>query len=371
MARGAKHRNWRIVGIWALRVLALVLAVGTLLSATDLNQWWIRGWDFPRIQVLIALVASAIALFLFDRKGRPYLPLALAALSAWQAYRIYPYTPLSPTEVADIDAIAARDEACFSLLTLNVLQTNRDYDRTIALIDRLDPDLVLLMENDAAWSEALSGVLARYPNQLARPLDNTYGMHFATRLPMRDAWIEDLAQKDTPSVFATLEASGVRFRLMGLHPRPPHPGQDTEERDAEIVMAARRASESPIPVLALGDFNDVAWSDTTRLFRDLGGFLDPRVGRGTYATFPADLVWLGWPLDHLFVTEHFLVDAFRVGDPVGSDHRPVIARLCVSPKKGPAVNAHPDAPDSEDREEARDVMEEYEEDTQEDRVEGE
>ena len=37
-------------------------------------------------------------------------------------------------------------ENCISAFSFNVLQTNRDYDRTIKLIDREDPDIVLLLE---------------------------------------------------------------------------------------------------------------------------------------------------------------------------------------------------------------------------------
>lgn len=362
---------WRKVMVWVLRVVALFLVAGTLLSTTDLNQWWIRIWDFPRLQLLIVMVALAIALLLTDRKTRPWLPLALAFLSAWQVTRVYPYTPFAPDEVELVAGSGADRGDCFSVFSLNVLQTNRDYDKTAKLIGELDPDIVLLMETDTAWVEAMRPALAGYPDQLSRPLANKYGLHFATRLPMSDARIRDLAQRDTPSVFATLSAGSQQFRLMGLHPRPPQPGQDTEERDAEIVMAAKESQEAGLPVLTLGDFNDVAWSDTTRLFKRLGGFLDPRVGRGTYSTFPADMVWLGWPLDYLFVTEEFLMAEMRVEEPVGSDHLPVYAEMCLAPAKGELLNDEPDTATRDDREEADEVMEEFEEDTEKDRIEGE
>ena len=366
-----KNSKLRTAGIWLLRSVALILLGGSLLSTTDLNQWWIRIWDFPRIQVLLGLFATGSALWFLDRAWRPWLPLVLAGATVWQAYRIAPYTSLAAVEVAQVTSAQAAVDGCFSLLTLNVLQDNRDYSRTTELIRRLDPDIVLLTETDQAWADAVAGVLADYPGQIQRPLDNTYGILFASKLPMFDAAIQDLAQKDTPSVIATLRAGEHQFLIVGLHPRPPHPKQDTEERDAEIVVAARRSQDVGIPVLAIGDFNDVAWSDTTRLFKDLGSFLDPRVGRGTYATFPADYIWLGWPLDHLFVTEEFLLDEMRVGDPVGSDHRPVFARLCLAPALASRRNKDAERPSADDEAEANEVMEEFEEDAAKDRVEGE
>ena len=363
--------KWKRYGRWVLRVLGIVLVLGTLASATDANQWWIRIWDFPRIQIFIALIVAAVGLWFLDRSWRPWSSLVLVIVAAYHLYRIAAYTPLAPAEMGDIEGLAVDEQACFSLLTLNVLQDNREYDRTLDLIRREDPDLILLTETDQAWIDALEPVLSGYPGRIERPLDNTYGIAFASKLPMSNASIQDFAQKDTPSVLATLQAGDNSFRMIGLHPRPPKPKQDTEERDAEIVIAARMSRELRMPVLTLGDFNDVAWSDTTSLFKGIGRFLDPRVGRGTYATFPAGMVWLGWPLDHLFATEEFLLDTMEVGASVGSDHRPVKARMCLAPELARERNARPGDMDADDAEEAGEVMQEFEEDTATDAVEGE
>ncbi len=368
---GIPKVSWKSAAIWLTRAIAILLIAGSLLSTTDLNQWWIRIWDFPRIQILVAMIASALVLWFLDLAWRPWLPLALAAIGIWQMYRIYPYTSLAATEVGRALPGQVNDDTCFTLLTLNVLQTNRAYERTVNLIRQVDPDVLLLTETDRGWAEAMAPLLENYPGQVHRPLDNTYGIMFATKLPMSEAAIRDLAQKDTPSVVATLEIGDQRFRLIGLHPRPPKPNQDTEERDAEIIVAARQSRDVGLPVLAIGDFNDVAWSDTTRLFKDIGGFLDLRIGRGIYATFPADMVWLGWPLDHLFATEEFLFESMSIGDAVGSDHRPVIARLCLDPASARGRNKHAKDPSAEDEAQANEVMKEFEADTAKDRVEGE
>jgi hypothetical protein len=80
--------------------------------------------------------------------------------------------------------------------------------------------------------------------------------------------------------------------------------------------------------------NDVAWSDTNRLFEDLSGTIDPRIGRGFYPTFHAQHVLLRWPLDHVFYTPHFaLVRMERLPD-IGSDHFPLLAELCLVVEAG-------------------------------------
>ncbi len=345
-----------------IRALTGVLMLVTGLSIIESNEWWIRIWDFPRVQILgLLLLGGGLALWL-DRQAGRWIALGCAVAAGWQLYRIYPYTPLAKTELAFADDASTAQSRCFGVLSLNVLESNRDYGRTARLIDRVRPDILLLMETDQRWADALAKQLARYPHRLEQPIGNTYGMIFATRLPMRDGRIETIAQKDTPSVHAELTA-GDRFRVIALHPRPPVPGQDTEARDAEIAIAASRAARTKLPVLAIGDFNDVAWSHTSQLFKRVGGYLDARIGRGTFATFPARTPLLGWPLDHMFVTPEFKVHSLEVLEDVGSDHLPIHSRLCLTGRSG--ANKAPDAVSNEDRKDVKEVLEEYHEDRRE------
>jgi endonuclease/exonuclease/phosphatase (EEP) superfamily protein YafD len=93
-----------------------------------------------------------------------------------------------------------------------------------------------------------------------------------------------------------------------------------------------------------GDLNDVAWSHVTRLFRRLSNALDPRIGRGLYATFNARWPLMRWPLDHIFFTEDFrLVRLERMGF-IGSDHFPILVELSCEPARAEEQEARVMAP---------------------------
>ena len=130
--------------------------------------------------------------------------------------------------------------------------------------------------------------------------------------------------------------SGDKVRLHFVHPAPPSPTENEEsaQRDAELIVVARSVADSDQPVIVTGDLNDVAWSATTRLFRKISGLLDPRVGRGMFNTYHAQLPFLRWPLDHLFHSKHFCLRKIERLPPIGSDHFALFAVLNFNPKRG-------------------------------------
>ncbi|GGB68009.1 endonuclease/exonuclease/phosphatase family protein [Blastomonas aquatica] len=335
--------------------LAALAATGTTLSLLTSYRWYIRMWDFPRVALmLVAALALVLAVPVLAGWARALVVLAMVLVIGWQGFRIYPYTTLAKTEIAQ--AVIKR-ENCITAFSFNVLQTNRDYARTLKLLDREDPDIVLLLETDEPWETALKPVIDRYPHRLSAPLGNLYGLILLSRLPVEDAEITWLIDNETPSVFATMQTEGgARFRYIGLHPRPPQPGEDTEKRDGEIAIAARYAKETKLPVLAMGDFNDVAWSRTSQMFKRIGGYLDPRIGRGLYATFPANLPGLRWPLDHIFMSPDFTLVDMKVLENVGSDHLPVIAEVCLAPRAAKVLNEAPQAPDASDHQDMKESI---------------
>jgi endonuclease/exonuclease/phosphatase (EEP) superfamily protein YafD len=226
------------------------------------------------------------------------------------------------------------------------------------------------VETSEAWDRRLAFLTATHPHVVRKPLPNTYGMHLFSRLPLVSPRVRFLVEEDVPSIKTGLRLrSGVRIDFYGLHPKPP-PLQDTAERDAELVLVGREVAKSRIPSIVLGDLNDVAWSATTRLFQEVSGLLDPRIGRSTYSTFNANWPLLRWPLDHIFFDSSFQLEAMDVQGDIGSDHFPVFAVLCFNPAAA-AIQPGP-RPEREDLGEAEETVDEgRKEEAEEDGEDGE
>lgn len=331
-----------VASVIAVALLAL-LVVAVLVSLLDTNRGSVRMLDMLR-EPSIYLAAGLAIVGIVLARDRRWLVLGLATLVIGiNLFRLWPYTVLATPQVPLPDNVDGM--SCASVLSFNVLQDNARHADTAALIERVDPDILLLMETDRRWVEALEPQLAGYGYRLERPLDNTYGMVFATRLEVDRAAmpIDDEAQ--TPTLYATLRmGDGARFEVIGLHPRPPLPGESTATRDKNIARAGALTPDGLSNVLAIGDFNDVPWSKTTSRFIREGGYRDPRAGRGSFATFPADYAWIGWPLDQIFVKDGVKVDRLEIGPDIGSDHLPLIARVCVDPASRDADTARRFAP---------------------------
>jgi endonuclease/exonuclease/phosphatase (EEP) superfamily protein YafD len=320
-------------------VLTLAVVAVTVLPLSGSKAWWVRMWDFPRLQIAVsALAVLALAGF---TPWRLWLVPPLVACLAYQLWRIRPYTRAVRTEMRF--AHGPSDGHDVTLLAANVLMENKAHDKVAALIERVDPDVVFLMETNARWIAALEPVLARYSVVVREPRDDHYGLVFATRLKAEKARTVRLSVGDEPAVYAELTAPDGEtvFRFIGLHPQPPVPGEDTDERDAQVLHAAQFARKVGTAVVTMGDFNDVAWSDTSQRFKHVGEYLDPRIGRGLYSSFNANHWLIRCPIDQIYVTPEVAMIDFYRGPHVGSDHFPMIATVRVDPAVARELNRPP------------------------------
>ncbi|MGB0177998.1 MAG: endonuclease/exonuclease/phosphatase family protein, partial [Owenweeksia sp.] len=218
------------------------------------------------------------------------------------------------------------------LLISNVYQPNKQYGKLLRHINRHKPDLVFLVETDQAWKDGVQEVEKTYQHPVCQPLDNTYGMLLYSKLNVSGCEVRQLVEKDVPSVRAIIESpSGKKIRFYGLHPEPPSPTENpySTERDAELLIVARECEKEKLPILVVGDLNDVAWSYTTDRFLRISGLKDPRKGRGIFSTFHAKNVLMRWPLDHIFCSQHFQLIKMRRLRGIGSDHFPVLIELSL------------------------------------------
>ena len=342
---------------WFLIALGVVAIAVTVLALVPSNERWVRIWDFPRVQIAACLTVVLLLLpfVVFSRRRLKLVFAALLATAlAWQVFNIWPYTPLAAPQVeAAVDCPA---DSRIGLLVANVLVDNRESAPLLALVDAVDPDLVLLVETDAWWDDELAPLGDAYPYAVLHPRENSYGIHLFSRFTLIDPLVRYLIEEEVPSIkTGLLLPSGARIDLYGLHPKPP-PLADTEERDAELLVVGKEVSDETIASIVAGDLNDVAWSQTNSLFQEVSGLLDPRIGRGLYPTFDAKSPLLRWPLDHVFFEESFTLLELAVLGDIESDHFPLFVALCHDP--GAAARQQKPEAGPDEQEDADEAIEE-------------
>jgi endonuclease/exonuclease/phosphatase (EEP) superfamily protein YafD len=352
---------WLLLGRILVFALGVAAVVATLLPLLRQEAWWIRIFDFPRLQIMAVAALSAAAAWFLGLHDGPWgwsLLGALALVAAYQTYRVVPYTPIVGKQAAD--ATYAGPDRQLTLAVMNVLQYNKQGARALQVMEQCDADVIMAVETDQWWLEQLRPLEKTHPYTCHEPLDNTYGLLFFSRLPLRDARIEYLLDDDIPSIHAHVQLPGsdTWVRLYGLHPKPPAPAESktSTKRDAELLLVGKAIEQKDEPSIVFGDMNDVAWSHTSELFRRVSGLLDPRVGRGLLPTFHAEYQLLRWPLDHVFISPDFKVANIERLPYVGSDHFPICIKVSYEPQAKAEQEQNAEQADFEDHEEAEEKI---------------
>lgn len=348
---------------WILRTSGALLLLLTVLPLVPTGKWYVRWWDFPRLQIAILLaIPLTISIGQAYESEFQWAPIVWALLFAaglfWQLSHVIPFSPVWKKDVSD--AIPGQANIKF-------MMSNLDYEnsRPETVIDELrneGADVLLLVEVDEQWVLRLTELRSEYPYRQEEVRGEGLGIAVWSKLPFKATATRHLVSDRRASLWVQLETrQGNTVNFVGLHPTPPGLLDSTGDsrrhsriRDAELILVSKEvASRRDETWVIAGDFNDVAWSHTTRLFKRTSGLLDPRIGRGLFSTYLANVPPCRCPIDHIFVSEGFAVTSLDRKRITGSDHFAVLATLALVAPKG--VRPQPRGNDKVD---ARQLVEE-------------
>nr|MDQ3101362.1 endonuclease/exonuclease/phosphatase family protein [Bacteroidota bacterium] len=173
--------------LYIVILLGVLVILASLLSLIqDLSYWYLKLLDFPRLQYLtVALICLLVFIGLNKRWGYAAIFLCLGLLGAFiiQSVRILPYV-IGEKIVPDGDASALTAGNIVGIMIANVLISNRQAEDFLQIVKDTDPDMLVAMEVDQWWMNALEPLHQRYPHRMEYPTDNAYGMVLYSRFPL-------------------------------------------------------------------------------------------------------------------------------------------------------------------------------------------
>jgi endonuclease/exonuclease/phosphatase (EEP) superfamily protein YafD len=292
------------------------LGLATLLSLAAPLGWPFELFSHFRPQFAAAAIVLTIVLVLLRS---PRAAVVGAALGLFLAL------PALQRTVAD-EPVAACGGAGFTVVTANLQFSNLDRARFLDWLARHPADLVVVQEVTRAWADDLSRIAA-YPHRKLLVREDPYGIGVLSRWPFERIEPRDFAGDGLPSLEGRLAVGGQPLEFLALHTHWPITPGLARARDRSLDAAAALVRAEPEPVVALGDLNLTMFSPEFARFLGQSGLRDATGGALWQPTWLAGFWPLALRIDHVLVSPGVCVESTEVGPPIGSDHRPVIARL--------------------------------------------
>ena len=296
----------------------ITIAVSCCAISGFFGRFW---WPFEllshfRLQYFVILLACVIAYLV----GKKYLSALLIT-----TVLIINFTSIGSLFLGS-QTIASGGPTLRALL-VNVNVSNREFERVTDFIQSTNPDIIIIVEVDNFWMEAIKEVRNEYPYNTSEPRNDGFGIALLSRIPFESAKILDIGGFGAPSVIARFDIEGKSLTLVGTHLLPPV--DYIQDRKDQSAALANFVSSQKGRVVVLGDLNMTSWSP---LFKDLlneSGLQDSRIGRGIQPTWPVVMPLFLIPIDHCLISKGLTVHERKVGSNVGSDHYPVIIDISV------------------------------------------
>lgn len=298
----------------AAGVLTMLLSLLTLLQS---NFHGLQLFTHFRLQYFVVAALLVVAFVLLRDRRYAVLMLATAFINGAHVLPWYFDEPYSA---------GGRE---LTLLQANVLSTNTDYESLLALLEREQPDVVVLQEVSPAWAQALEPLNSDYPHRVVEPRDGNFGIALLSKYPLAATAVVASAPLGFPTIVATLDVSGRRLQLVGTHPMIPLGSRNFADRNTQLETVANLLRRSDGARVLVGDLNASMWDLHYRALESRTGLRNVRRGFGVTPTWPTFLPFAMIPIDHVLVSGEVGVVDVHSGPRIGSDHLPLIVTLAL------------------------------------------
>jgi endonuclease/exonuclease/phosphatase (EEP) superfamily protein YafD len=276
-------------------------------------HWFLALFDHFRLQGVI--VCSVVLILFVIRRRWKWVVFALLSLGA----SFWPIWKTSGTLLSNVQSDGVPG---LKIISFNVLRSNTLYQETEAYLKAADADVILLMEVNSDWKNALASLRQSHPYGTATVQEDHSGNAIYSRVPLVDFQVDGFVAGGMPCITAVVKHGDRVVRLIGVHPLPPWGRNELAVQLAQFEAVARQVSATPeIPALVLGDFNAAPWSQAISLLREKT-ILDFRTPKPVWRPTWQRTGLLALPIDHALCTQQLFFERREIGPELGSDHRP-------------------------------------------------
>lgn len=300
----------------------LGLTLGLLgLIAGRLGNLWVAFDVFSQFTLQFGFASLAFFIALFSPRAKTFMALLMLVLFGL-AYGMWPHY-LNRSEQVATAPLAT--EKALKVLSFNTHESNKNIAAALAEIQRIDADLVTLLEFSPDKTQVLESLKSLYPYQYNCFENPHCNLAVISKTPISD-FEAQLIWEGPPYVRVSLGADYNNLAVYAVHTtRFPH----SRAQLKQITALAARMEKETVAILAMGDFNATPHSRVTKTMVERLGL----VRHTNLPTWPAALGIPQLAIDHIFTSPTIrALSEQRIGNAAGSDHFPITMTLAIPSK---------------------------------------
>ncbi|MCB0640350.1 MAG: endonuclease/exonuclease/phosphatase family protein, partial [Phaeodactylibacter sp.] len=281
---------------WLFGILMALLLMTTVFPVHIALHRWLNNYA---VLVMLGYLVVGLVFFMLGRQRLLFLAfLACGVLSVYLKYRTNPQVQLPR---ADYSA------ATFKVghFNLSNLESTGAYEALLAHIHSTDFDLLSFQELTPYWKQRLEEDLkGDFPHLCVKPGVDLFGMGLYARHPFAQAYNYEVG--GSPLIVCRM-STGPRsplVHLVSVYNLPVLDQRSYQHLQEHLEGVAKFIDRLNGPIIVMGDFQVVSWSDELLNFKTALQLKDSR--RGYMPSFLNGSVRL-WevPVDHIFYTRDF------------------------------------------------------------------
>lgn len=320
------------------RILSFIPFLFFMANFFSLVSIWIGDLfsHFRMFWVVFSIIFLIIYIILFNRKKVDFKVLIsifvslfinlFSSYSFWTNPQTYEYLFFgSPTGVEYSEQVKQEienDTTVKSLLLMNILSSNTNYEEVRRTIKNTDADFVVIIELNQKWENELKKIKTDYPYKFTEIREDNFGMGFYAKEKL---FLEKKLSTSTPCIYFR-NIKGKGFNIVMLHPIPPISKTAYEERNRyldKVTTFSKQILHQKI--LLVGDLNCSPFSPDYKKFLKNSGLKDSQENFGFQPTWRSNLPFLmQTQLDHVWHSEDIEILHRQTLPIEGSDHKAVL-----------------------------------------------
>jgi endonuclease/exonuclease/phosphatase (EEP) superfamily protein YafD len=306
---------------YIISVSAIILLAISTVSFLPIETLSIDLLSHFRFQYFIAAIIG-ILICIWKIRTQAWSRLATGALicsAILNGWALVPYLPSGNVSTSTNGSI--------KIAVANIYTKNQNHDAVLSFIRQEEPDLVLLIESNDRWVQAMAPLKNIYPYSYDIFRPQNFGMMVLSKNPIEPIETKFFTHsQNIVSLLFDLKIDGKKYSIAGVHAAPPIGNKRFNQRNLHLQGVANWASNQNGSTLVLGDLNTTPFSYSYKQFLISSRLTDPRETRGYLPTWgPIELFLFQIPIDHILLSNDLEVTSLTVGPDIGSDHRPLIA----------------------------------------------